>query len=61
MLGDLGAEVIKIEDPFLGDSTRWKNITDSKGKGKNPDFLGLNRNKKSLTLNLKTREGMTIF
>lgn len=61
MLGDLGAEVVKIEDPFQGDSTRWKDITDSKGKGMNPDFLGLNRNKKSLTLNLKTREGMTIF
>ena len=61
MLGDLGAEVIKIEDPFVGDYTRWASVTDSKGEGKNPHFLGLNRNKKSFTLNLKARKGRAIF
>ncbi len=50
MLGDFGAEVIKIEAPG-GDATR--NI----GVGRNPDmaalFLGANRNKKSIVLDLK--------
>ncbi len=50
MLGDFGAEVIKVEAPG-GDATR--NI----GAGRNPDmaalFLGANRNKKSIVLDLK--------
>jgi len=52
MLGDMGAEVIKIEPPERGDPfRRW-------GSGKlSPNFEALNRNKKSVALNLKSDEG----
>jgi formyl-CoA transferase len=53
MLADLGAEVIKIEQPGGGDPFRdW-------GEGKySPTFEALNRNKKSITVDLKTAGGM---
>ncbi len=57
MLGDLGADVLKVEDPQLGDYLRWG----APGGGENPAFLQLNRNKRSLTLNLKAEEGREIF
>ena len=55
LLGDMGADVIKIERPGTGDDTR----------GWGPPFvgtesayyLGVNRNKRSLTLDLSTEEG----
>jgi len=58
LLGDMGAEIIKVEVPGHGDDSR-----------KYPPFIGtesayfmnLNRNKKSLTLNLKTTEGKNVF
>jgi formyl-CoA transferase len=58
LLGDMGAEIIKIEVPESGDDSR-----------RYPPFIGtesayfmnLNRNKKSLTLNLKTPEGKKVF
>ena len=58
LLGDMGAEIIKIEVPGHGDDSR-----------KYPPFIGtesayfmnLNRNKKSLTLNLKTEKGKAVF
>ena len=54
MLGDMGADVIKIETP-TGDLTR--NI----GPGRNPEmgslFMATNRNKRSLVLDLTTEEG----
>lgn len=59
LLGDLGAEIIKVEDPKEGDPTR--NITPKKVEGEDPYFLGLNRNKKSITLNLNSPEGKEIF
>jgi crotonobetainyl-CoA:carnitine CoA-transferase CaiB-like acyl-CoA transferase len=59
LLGDLGAEIIKIEDPKEGDPTR--NITPKKVEGEDPYFLGLNRNKKSITLNLNSPPGKEIF
>ena len=59
LLGDLGAEIIKIEDPKEGDPTR--NITPKKVEGEDPYFLGLNRNKKSITLNLNSPKGREIF
>ena len=59
LLGDLGAEIIKIEDPREGDPTR--NITPQKVQGEDPYFLGLNRNKKSVTLNLTAPKGREIF
>lgn len=59
LMGDLGAEIIKIEDPKEGDPTR--NLTPTKVEGEDPYFLGLNRNKKSITLNLTTSQGKEIF
>ena len=59
LLADYGAEVIKIEQPGQGDGTRqwgppWL-------EGESAYFLSVNRNKKSLTLNLKSDEGQAIL
>ncbi len=51
LMGDLGAEVIKIEKPHIGDPVRQFDGF----------FQAINRNKKSLTLNLKVNEGRRIF
>lgn len=57
-LGDLGAEVVKVERPGLGDNARhW----DSAVKGYSSAHVWVNRNKQSLELNLKTDEGTEIF
>jgi crotonobetainyl-CoA:carnitine CoA-transferase CaiB-like acyl-CoA transferase len=56
MLGDLGADVLKIEDTQQGDYLRW-----GWPPGENPAFMQLNRNKRSLTLNLKLPEARQIF
>jgi crotonobetainyl-CoA:carnitine CoA-transferase CaiB-like acyl-CoA transferase len=54
LLGDMGADVIKIEEPRRGDDTReWAPIVN----GWSTYFLGLNRNKKSVALDLKTVDG----
>ncbi len=58
-LGDLGAEVIKIERPGVGDPTRW--MPPHTMKDQSLYFMALNRNKKSLTLDLKAPEGKEIF
>jgi crotonobetainyl-CoA:carnitine CoA-transferase CaiB-like acyl-CoA transferase len=52
MLGDMGADVIKIEPPKTGDSTRHSMGFRLKGED-SPGFLALNRNKRSITLDLK--------
>ncbi len=58
LMGDLGATVIKIENPSGGDDTRsyapYRN-------GSSMYFANINRNKKSITLNLKSPEGKEIF
>ncbi len=53
MLGDYGADVIKIERAGSGDLSRWSVGEDPDG-GNNPVFASLNRNKRSVALNLKT-------
>jgi len=58
MLGDLGAEVIKIEEVNGGDYVRWMQPRRKSDSGM---FLALNRNKKSLKLNLRTEEGKKVF
>jgi crotonobetainyl-CoA:carnitine CoA-transferase CaiB-like acyl-CoA transferase len=59
-LADLGAEVIKIEDPSTkGDVSR--SVIPYSENNDSLFFQGLNRNKKSITLNLKTEEGRKIF
>ena len=57
--GDLGASVLKIEQPGKGDYGRWIDA-DSPGKYR-LSFLMLNRNKESMTLNLKSETGKEIF
>lgn len=52
LLGDMGADVIKIEPPKTGDSTRHSMGFRLKGED-SPGFLALNRNKRSIALNLK--------
>lgn len=52
LLGDFGADVIKIERPGNGDLSRWS-IPDDPGGLDNPVFLSLNRNKRSIALNMK--------
>jgi crotonobetainyl-CoA:carnitine CoA-transferase CaiB-like acyl-CoA transferase len=51
-LADYGAEVIKIEKASIGDLSRWSLGSDPDGLN-NPVFCSLNRNKKSLALDLK--------
>ena len=53
MLGDYGADVIKIERAGMGDLSRWSVGEDPDG-GNNPVFSSLNRNKRSLALDLKS-------
>ena len=60
MLGDLGAEVIKIEEPKRGDDTRAWGPPFASG-GESAYFLSANRNKRSLTLNLKSDEGRALL
>jgi crotonobetainyl-CoA:carnitine CoA-transferase CaiB-like acyl-CoA transferase len=59
LLGDCGAEVIKIEDPDCGDPLR--NMPPHFHEGQSAYFLAISRNKKSLTLNLKKEEGLALF
>ncbi|MBI2369882.1 MAG: CoA transferase [Deltaproteobacteria bacterium] len=58
LLADLGAEVIKIEEPREGDGTR---LMGPRAGGESAYFVSINRNKKSLTLNLKDDRGRAIF
>ena len=58
LLGDLGCEVIKVELPNGGDTHRGRN---PKYQGYGPSFRALNRNKKSLTLNLRDKRGREIL
>jgi len=59
MLADFGADVIKIEEPGSGDYSRMFPPYSASGVGLS--FLAINRNKRSLTLNLKTAEGREVF
>jgi crotonobetainyl-CoA:carnitine CoA-transferase CaiB-like acyl-CoA transferase len=60
LLGDLGADIIKIELPDRGDDTRQWGPPFTAG-GQSAYFLAANRNKRSLTLNLKSDRGMEIL
>ena len=59
MLADMGARVVKIEQPGRGDDTRgWGPPFE---KGESSYFMSVNRNKESLTLNLKHPEGRPLL
>jgi crotonobetainyl-CoA:carnitine CoA-transferase CaiB-like acyl-CoA transferase len=58
ILADMGAEVIKVEEPGKGDDTRsWPPFVE----GEATYFMSVNRNKKSVTLNLKAPAARKIF
>src|SRR5690349_17479849 len=58
-LGDLGAEVVKVEQPGIGDDTRgWGPPF---AGGESAYFLCVNRNKQSLTVDLKSAEGISLI
>jgi len=59
VLGDLGAEIIKIEQPGKGDASRQ--IPPYFHEGESLYYISLNRNKKSVTLNLNTEKGKDIL
>ena len=60
MLGDLGADVIKIERPGAGDDTRGFAPPFMPGTNESAYFVGVNRNKRSVTLDISTQEGQAI-
>src|SRR5690606_30166748 len=58
MLGDMGADVIKIEDIDNGDESRhWA----PQKQGHSPVYVANNRNKQSVAVNLKTAQGVQIL
>ena len=60
MLADLGADVIKIEDPGVGgDSARY--VPPFQGEADSPYFQSFNRGKRSVTLNLRHPDGQAVF
>ena len=63
VIADLGAEVVKVEPLDTGEMTRGllKNDPDYSFKDFGAYFLTLNRNKKSVSIDLKTNEGLNVF
>ena len=58
MMADMGAEVIKIEEPLTGDESRtYKPLL----CGVSTYYINYNRNKKGITLNLKSEKGRELF
>ena len=60
MLADLGCDVIKIEKPGTGDDTRSFAPPVMPGTGESAYFVGANRNKRSVTLDIATAEGQAL-
>jgi len=60
MLGDLGADVVKIERPGAGDDTRGFAPPTMPGTDESAYFVGVNRNKRSVTLDIAREEGQEI-
>src|SRR2546427_12199243 len=58
LLADMGADVIKIEEPGAGDYMRW---TPPLVGGQSALFNAINRNKRSVTLNLKSDAGRDLL
>lgn len=59
-LGDLGADVVKVE-PVTGEWQRFRSAGGAQGNRINTSFLSLNRNKRSLAVDLKRAEGKAIL
>jgi crotonobetainyl-CoA:carnitine CoA-transferase CaiB-like acyl-CoA transferase len=60
-LGDLGASVIKVERPGVGDQTRGFRPPTYGDSDESSYYLSVNRNKRSVTLNLTSEEGREVF
>jgi crotonobetainyl-CoA:carnitine CoA-transferase CaiB-like acyl-CoA transferase len=60
-LGDLGADVIKVEPPATGEWTRTHPFANAVVQGETTALLGLNRNKRSLALDLKSPSGLELL
>src|ERR1700704_4392457 len=63
MLADQGADVIKVERPEGGDTARGgaPKVKNDKGETQSGYFLRFNRNKRSVTINLKSDQGKQVF
>ena len=61
VLADLGAEVIKIEDPGRGRRQSPATSRRSQGEADSPYFQSFNRGKRSITLNLRHPDGQAVF
>jgi crotonobetainyl-CoA:carnitine CoA-transferase CaiB-like acyl-CoA transferase len=59
LLGDMGADIVKVEQPGKGDESRQ--FTPPAWNGESCYFLSSNRNKRSITIDLKTDEGREII
>ncbi len=59
MLGDWGADVVKIELPVIGDQSRW--LPAAPTDPRPPYFLACNRGKRSVTIDLRTPDGRETF
>ncbi len=58
ILGDLGADIVKVEEPGVGDPARW---VAPRNNRETTLHLALNRNKRSIELNLRREEGKEIL
>jgi CoA:oxalate CoA-transferase len=58
LLGDMGAEVVKVEMPGRGDDSR---LWGEQVKGESPYFIQYNRNKRGVTLNIKSKGGKEVL
>ena len=63
LLADLGAEVLKVEDTGMGDYVRWAQpgYEGAEDSARSALFLALNRNKRSIRVNLKDDAGREVF
>ena len=66
LLGDLGAEVIKVERPGSGDDTRgfappYQSDDTGEETSESAYYTGANRNKRSITINLSSTEGLPCY
>src|SRR3954465_15189280 len=58
-LGEWGADVVKVELPGFGDQSRWLPV--QPGDGRSAYFIGCNRGKRSVTIDLRTADGRDVF